>query len=374
MSKVMIKNFEIFPWNENLKTGINKIDEQHKVIIMLINKLANNLTQEKEFEIEDTFNELAKYADFHFKSEEKIWEEHLHGSELVLLHKDSHDSFLPEVLKIKENNKDKSFTETAEEILLFLIRWLAFHIVDEDKRLVLIINSIKEGKKIHEAIAESENFRSDSMKNLIETILSMYDSLSLKTISLIRERKARLEVEKELTNTNKKLEELSITDQLTNLYNRRYFDEVFQKELIKSKRNKTLLTVILIDIDYFKRINDTYGHSFGDVVLKNIADCLKKVCKRPNDFVFRVGGEEFTIIISNEDYDCAISLIEILQKSIRDLKIPNINSDISDYLSISGGMVCKIPTQEDSIDSIIKLADDKLYKAKENGRNKIIVN
>lgn len=373
MNKVVTEEFEIFPWNENLMTGISQIDDEHKIIVNLINKLANDLTQDKEFEVEDTFNELALYAEFHFKNEEKIWEKYLSGNELVLLHKKSHDSFLPEIIKLKEHHKDKTFTQMTEEILLFLIRWLAFHIVDEDKRLALILNSLNQGKHIDEAISDASDFRSNSTDNLIDTILAMYDNLSLKAISLIRERKARIIAENELLETNKKLEKLSITDQLTNLYNRRYFDEIFDRELKKSKRNKTIISLIIIDIDYFKRINDTYGHAFGDVVLKNIVTCLKKVCKRPNDFVFRVGGEEFTLLLTNEDTNCAISLISILQKSIRDLKIPNINSDISDYLSISGGLISLIPYQEDSIDSILKIADDRLYIAKQSGRNKIVI-
>lgn len=374
MNKTVIEEFEIFPWNDNLMIGIDEIDEQHKAIVRLLNKLANNLTQEEEVIVEDTFNELANYADFHFKCEEKIWNKYLKDETLIQCHKDSHDSFLPKVLELKEKNKDKTFNETLEEILLFLIRWLAFHIVDEDKRLVLIINSLNKGKEISEAIDETDTLMSaSSMKSLIETILAMYDNLSLKAISLIRERKARIKAENELLDINKKLEKLSITDQLTNLYNRRYFDDVFERELNKSKRNKSVLSLILIDIDFFKKLNDTYGHARGDEVLKEVSNCLHSVCKRPNDLAFRVGGEEFTIVITDEDYNCVISLIDILQKSIHDLKIPNESSLFSNYLTISGGIVSKIPIQSDTIDSLMKIADERLYKAKKTGRNKIIV-
>jgi len=373
MSKLTTEEFEIFPWNENLMTGIDKIDEEHQIIVMLINKLANNLIQEKEFEIEDTFNELANYASFHFKREEKIWKKYLNGNDLEILHKKSHDSFLPEVLKIKENNKNTPFTQIAEEILLFLTKWLAFHIVNEDMRLALIIQSLLKGNTIDKAVSETNDHENDSMKNLINTILSMYDHLSLKTISLIRERKARVEAEKKLLETNKKLEELSIRDQLTNLHNRRYFEEVFKRELNKAKRNKKVISLILIDIDYFKKINDSKGHSFGDKVLQDVAKCLSKTCKRPNDFVFRVGGEEFIILITDADYNSALSLIRMLQENIKNIKIPDVNNKLSESLTVSGGLVCKVPKDEDNIDSIVKIADDRLYKAKDSGRNKIIV-
>ncbi len=372
MDKENIDNFEIFPWNKNLEVGIQEIDEQHQQIVVLLNKLANLLTHEKLFHVEDAFTELAQYADFHFKCEEKIWEKYIKNDDLISSHKESHDSFLPKVLEMKERDKDKPYNEVIENILLFLIRWLAFHIVDEDKRLALIINSLNDGKNISEAIYVTDEIMSGSMRSLIDTILSMYDSLSLKAINLIRERKRRITAEKELRIINKKLEELSVTDQLTSLYNRRYFDDIFQREIEKSKRHKTILSVLLLDIDYFKKLNDTYGHAYGDKVLISVANCLKTVCKRPTDFACRVGGEEFTIIITNEDKNCAISLVEILQKAISSLQIENKNSQVSNFLTISGGLVSKIPAQNDTIDSIMRVADERLYKAKETGRNRII--
>lgn len=373
MNKENIDKFEIFPWNKNLEVGIKEIDEQHQQIVILLNKLANLLTHEELFHVEDAFAELAEYADFHFKCEEKIWEKYIKNDDLVSEHKHSHASFLPKVLEMKEKNKDKPYNEIIEDILLFLIRWLAFHIVDEDKRLALIINSLNDGKNISEAIYVTDEIMSGSMRGLIETILSMYDSLSIKAINLIRERKRRIKAEKELRIINKKLEELSITDQLTSLYNRRYFDDTFTREIEKAKRHKTIISVMLIDIDYFKKLNDTYGHAVGDKALISVAKCLKTICKRSSDFAFRVGGEEFTIIITNEDTSCAISLSEVLQKEIASLQIENKNSLVANFLTISGGLVSKIPAQNDTIDSIMKLADEKLYRAKETGRNQIVI-
>lgn len=368
-----IEAFEIFPWNENFETGINEIDEQHKKLIILLNKLANTLTQEKEYEVEETFNELANYAEYHFKCEEEIWNKYLKDELLVLKHKDTHSSFLPKVIELKENNKDKSFHEIVEDILLFLIRWLAFHIIDEDKRLAFIIKAIEEDNKdIKEAIYQTDNIMSGSMKNLLEAILKMYDNLSLKAISLIRERKARVKAQKELKEINKKLEQLSITDQLTDLYNRRYFEETFEKELKRTKRDKKFFGVILFDIDYFKKLNDHYGHLEGDEALKSISNCLKNTCKRPSDFIFRIGGEEFCIISINEKKEDIYNLANIVQQSINEMKIENIKSLVSDYLTISAGVESLIPTNEDNIDTIMKNADEKLYKAKENGRDRIV--
>ena len=253
-----------------------------------------------------------------------------------------------------------------------MIRWLAFHIIDEDKRLALIIDSINNGKELNEAKLISDSQMGGSMKILVEAILSMYDSLSIKAINLIRERKARILAQKELRKINKKLEKLSITDQLTGLHNRRHFEEIFEQELKRAKRNNTIISLILFDIDYFKKLNDTYGHIQGDKALKSVAKCMKRVCKRANDFAFRVGGEEFAIVITNEESKTAIELCEILKKEIEEAQILNENSSVSKYLTISAGVVSKIPNDLDDIDSFSKIADERLYEAKELGRNLII--
>lgn len=368
-----IENFEIFPWDDNFEIGIQEIDHQHKTIVLLLNKLANNLIKEEKIEIEETFTELANYADYHFECEEKIWEENIEDNDIKVSHRFSHSSFLPKIIELKEKNKDKPYNEMIEEILLFLIRWLAFHIIDEDKRLSLIIQETKKGKNFNEAIDSTEDIMNGSMKILIDTILSMYDNLSLKAINLIRERKRRIEAEKKLQKLNIELKNLSVTDQLTNLYNRRHFDDVFERELKTSKRKKTIFTILLVDIDHFKNINDTYGHAIGDDVLRNVSNCLIETCKRPSDFVFRVGGEEFAIIISNEKEDNIKNLSEILQNNIKELKIINESGLNTKYLTLTGGVYSKIPTQEETKDSIMKIVDDKLYQGKTKGRNQIIL-
>ncbi len=364
------QKFEIFPWNNNFETGIDEIDEQHKKLIELLNNLANILTQEETVEIESAFFELAQYTQYHFESEETIWKKHLKDNDLIFSHEKSHKSFLPKVIEIR--SKNDNLQDTIEEIVLFLIRWLAFHIIDEDKRLSLIIHSMENGKNINEAKYISDEIMGGSMKIMVETVLSMYDNLSLKAIELIKEKKARLKAEKELKSINVKLHKLSITDQLTGLYNRRHFEEIFNRELQKCKRAKTYLNVILFDIDYFKKLNDTYGHDMGDKALKILSSCLKKNIKRWTDYIFRVGGEEFVIIVTNEDLENLINLTKILQKELKKLAITNENSTVSKYLTISGGIISLIPTLEDTIDTIMKKADERLYEAKEQGRDRFV--
>ena len=366
----MVEKFEILPWNKNFEIGIDEIDNQHKKLVELLNNLAYALTEEETIEIENAFSQLAQYSQYHFESEEVIWKKYLKDSALVVSHQKSHESFLPKVIEIR--NQNNNLQNTIEEIVLFLVRWLAFHIIDEDKRLSLIIHSMEEGKDIKEASYISDEIMSGSMKIMIETILSMYENLSLKAIELIKEKKARLKAEKELKSLNVKLEKLSVTDQLTGLYNRRHFEEIFNKELQKCKRDKSYFNVILFDIDHFKKLNDTYGHNIGNEALIEVSNCLKKNLKRGCDYIFRIGGEEFVIIVINEDLENLINITKILQKEIQKSAILNEKSSVSKYLTISAGLVSIIPSQKDNINTIMKLVDDKLYEAKEQGRNRFI--
>jgi len=368
-----LKEIEFFPWNENFETNIEEIDEQHKMLVELLNKLGNALLTENVQKMEKVFDELAKYADHHFYCEELVWAQYFDiESPLVKNHKKTHDSFIPKVLEIQESSKELGLQKILEDILLFLIKWLAFHIIDEDKRLSYIIRYMNEGNNQSEAIFKTDALMNGTMKKLVDTILDMYNSISSKAIDLIKERKARIKAEEELQKINKKLEKLSITDQLTNLYNRRYFEEVFDKNIRICIREKKYLGVILFDIDYFKKLNDTYGHQKGDIALKSIAKCMKEVTKRPTDYVFRLGGEEFCIVTSSDNQEEAYNLSKILHENIKELKIANKNSLVNEFLTISTGVVSIIPSKKDNLDSIMLEVDKKLYSAKENGRNRII--
>lgn len=189
MNKIInIKEFNIFPWNKNFETGIESIDEEHKQLVNLLNKLANTLQNNVELEISTAFHELALYANFHFESEEKVWVKYLKDDDLVTEHKDNHSFFLPKVLELKEKDKDKPLKIVIENILKFLMKWLAFHIIGEDKRLAKIILSLDEGIDIEEAKKLADEDVNISLKLILDTILSMYDGLSLQTMNLVKEK------------------------------------------------------------------------------------------------------------------------------------------------------------------------------------------
>ena len=165
------------------------------------------------------------------------------------------------------------------------------------------------------------------------------------------------------------LEQLSMYDGLTNIKNRRFFDEIFEKTFNDVKREKTNLALMMIDIDYFKPYNDNYGHGKGDEALKDVAYALNKALCRPNDLVARYGGEEFVALLKNIDNAGLISVAENIIKTINDLKIEHNFSKISNILTISIGIA-----HFDALKDIPKLeilikADETLYNVKNSGRN-----
>lgn len=170
------------------------------------------------------------------------------------------------------------------------------------------------------------------------------------------------------------IEEISITDGLTNVYNRRHFNDIFPKLINSAKRNDELVCFLLLDIDHFKLYNDNYGHQMGDDVLIKFANALKHSLKRGNDMCFRLGGEEFGVIFKAENKEKALELANILRTDIENLAIPHEYSSTSKYITTSLGLICKYGRDIENVDKLYKEVDDLLYKAKESGRNKIIVN
>ncbi len=188
-------------------------------------------------------------------------------------------------------------------------------------------------------------------------------------------RKARerelLEVTSQLEAANQMLLRLSFNDALTNVANRRSFDEMYNKEWGRIQRHSRPISLIMLDIDFFKIYNDSYGHLQGDECLKQVAKAIKGTFKRPGDFVARYGGEEFVVVLTDTEIDEAIQIAESLKVNIAEQKIGFKESEVSEYVTVSMGVASINPGQDSSSASLIKAADDVLYQAKRAGRNRI---
>jgi diguanylate cyclase (GGDEF)-like protein len=172
--------------------------------------------------------------------------------------------------------------------------------------------------------------------------------------------------------TMKSLHELSIKDSLTKLYNRRYLNEVFDREFSTAKRHHYYFGFFILDIDFFKQYNDTYGHQKGDEALCILADALQKYMRRSEDYVFRLGGEEFCGICVSDDESKIQAQLKVLVHAIESLQVAHKTSTIARVMTVSMGVKIINNYDEYSFDMLYKEADEALYKAKEQGRNRII--
>ncbi len=178
----------------------------------------------------------------------------------------------------------------------------------------------------------------------------------------------RIATNREIITKHKLLEELSIIDEMTGLYNRRYFNKILPKEIDRRKRDNKPLAIATIDIDYFKKVNDTYGHQVGDEVLKKIAKAFNMYFIRAEDFVFRIGGEEFFIIANFDNEKDFFDYLEQVRNYIEKLKIENKYSEFG-VVTISTGAYFVDPQKVDDPEFIYQTVDKALYAAKHNGRN-----
>ncbi len=174
----------------------------------------------------------------------------------------------------------------------------------------------------------------------------------------------------ELLKANKILKNLSSTDELTQLFNRRSFNNHLELEWRRMKRENKSISLIMSDIDFFKQYNDHYGHQIGDDCLIKVADILKKNVGRPGDLVARYGGEEFVIVLSDTSAGGAAQVARKIIEEFKDQQIPHAASVSIGHVSMSFGIASVIPSDEFTFDGVLKMADKALYNAKANGRNR----
>lgn len=161
---------------------------------------------------------------------------------------------------------------------------------------------------------------------------------------------------------------LSLTDELTGLSNRRYYESSIEKEFLRSKRYNSKLTLAIFDIDFFKKINDTYGHQCGDYILKQVSYAALQTFRK-TDSVFRIGGEEFAVILAESDISQAIIPLERFRKTIETLDLKYNNENINVTVSIGA---CQLSDDILKKEDLIHKADTALYEAKNSGRNKTV--
>lgn len=184
---------------------------------------------------------------------------------------------------------------------------------------------------------------------------------------------ARINVQLQQLRKTKLLSHYANVDALTELGNRRAFDNQLQLELKRGEREGVPVSLLTLDIDFFKAYNDNYGHPQGDTCLRDVAAAIKSECRRPSDFAFRVGGEEFSIILYNTPASGALLFAEKLRVALIDKAIPHEYSEVSNLVTMSIGISDTLSGSYNIVE-LIASADDMLYKAKQSGRNNAMSN
>ena len=195
------------------------------------------------------------------------------------------------------------------------------------------------------------------------------NGVTKKLIGFMFDISERKRLENELLEANKRLKAFSYQDGLTGLANRRLYDQTLETEWPRAMRNKQPISMILIDIDFFKEFNDLYGHLEGDSCLQTISRALETVTTRSTDLCARYGGEEFVLLLPGTDQDSAMEIAEKTRQLIRVLKIPHKGSSIDEFVTISAGVCTLIPEINQSPSILFEKADKQLYLAKHKNRN-----
>ena len=201
------------------------------------------------------------------------------------------------------------------------------------------------------------------------TVALLHKTVSCQAIGLsfafVTQLKRRIHAESELAL-------LARTDGLTGLNNRRRLDEMLDQEWHRARRNHSIFSLLFVDIDRFKAYNDTYGHQAGDDVIATIAKCIGDNIRRPGDIAARYGGEEFIVVLPDTSLEGASCLAESIRAAVSQLSVEHSGSEFG-YITVSIGCAAWEPEHDADVASVIRSADEALYKAKTTGRNKVVV-
>ncbi|WP_417345310.1 bacteriohemerythrin [Ferrimonas sp.] len=356
-----------FNWNKNFVTGFDSVDNQHQELVSLINELGNLLTENRfdEQRARELIQKLAEYAHDHFQDEEALMAAQGIDCRHLKHHIDDHRHFLQEVAMLQQSVN----TETSATYMLeFLIHWLAYHILGQDQNMARQLEQIEAGVSAADAFDAQQRSQDPATSTLLDAIGQLFKQVSarnleLQELNLTLEEKVAKRTQ-ELREANRHLEVLSLTDTLTQLPNRRHAMQTLEALWQEGQERKLPVAVMLVDADYFKQVNDTYGHDAGDQVLIELARALKGAV-RTDDLVCRLGGDEFLVLCPNTDLAGARTLAEQLVAEVAALRVATGNAHWQG--SISLGFASQTPTTVGH-EALIKAADLGVYAAKQAGR------
>lgn len=361
---------EIFVWGSQFITGLDLVDEQHQSLITMLNTFGQALSEHTVSEdfLMESFHKLAEYAQCHFKTEEELMAKMQVDLRHISSHLAEHRDFVSDVTNLIETI-DVRNQEDCRSLFEYLTHWLVYHILGSDKNMARQVAAIRQGIKPATAYQEEEKEASSSTEPLLIALNTLFTLVSRRNKALMELNRTLeervIERTRELSEANKALEIISITDHLTQLPNRRFAMNQLEKLLKESRLRNQPLSCLMVDVDNFKGVNDTWGHGVGNIVLKKLAKELQ-CAVRTDDIVCRLGGDEFFIICPNTSLEGALYVGEHTKLKVNALKIKTGEGFWRGSVSI--GVACSHDDLE-NMDALIKVADDSVYLAKKDGKN-----
>jgi len=375
---------QTFVWGEEFYTGIAEIDEQHHALVDLINRLGNTFVDNQgsgDAAVELAFKQLMDYAVHHFSVEEGKMRQSRVDQRHVGYHLQAHKDFIGNLHDMW--NSRAALNNPVEVFHAFLTSWLCLHVLGTDQALARQILLIERGETPEQAFEHDQLRQRDRgveiMIKALRNTFQVLSRLSLDLISVNRsldervaERTAALQrVNEALVVANQKLEVYSQTDGLLRIANRKYFDSRLNDEWNRAIREQYPIGLLMIDVDFFKNYNDHYGHLAGDACLQAIARAASSKMVRAIDLLARYGGEEFVVMLPNTDMDGAQKVALSICESVSRLQIPHAASSVADHVTVSVGVASILPDRQSTADKAVAAADQALYAAKQQGRNRV---
>ena len=361
-----------FEWDKDFLTGINTVDAQHYGLVEVINELLSLSFSNKTIEIEkilDLESKLTHYVVIHFDTENQLMEQYNIDSRHVMKHQLLHGDFIKTVKKYFVDKSELNNPHKLSEIIEYLVRWLAYHILNTDKSMARQMRFIEvDGLTPENAYNEDEKLTDSTSEPLLKALRALFYLVSEKNKELeVKNQELEDKVAqrtRELQDANSLLNQQSIHDELTGLHNRRYVMTELERLIYDYNRYEVMFSILFIDLNKFKVVNDTYGHDYGDAVLKWIAHFLKENTRK-SDIACRMGGDEFVILCPHSDGEQAFILANKLVELTNTLPADNRLEFWEPSFSIG---VAEFERSMKEPSDVLNKADASMYEAKKSGR------
>lgn len=364
-------------WVKDFESGLDVFDDQHRLLVDLINELSANLAADGDDSVEHfhtVANKIFEFASKHFADEEKLMREVGVDTRHIGQHFTDHQRFIEQLNNIWDARH--TIASPANVLLEFLVAWLRFHILDEDQLLVRQIKRIQSGEMPNDAFeaVECSSDRTNSIRlagrQLHQVMAEQIEHL-VKSNQLLEARV--MERTRELETVNQRLEMLSRMDGVLGVSNRAYFDERIKTEWRLARRHKQPISLLMIDVDFLRQFNETYGHLEGDNCLRSIARATREGLFRPSDIVARYGGEELVALLPNTSHEGALLVADRIRSQVDSYAIPHAASSVASRVTVSIGVATLEPEKGGEALSLLLQAENALFQAKKRGRNQIIM-